>query len=83
MEKNVLKLNLTLTFSEDAEISDKDKADIIVNVIDSLAHTINSGRGIAPEDPEKGDYITEIIDVRTADGRGNGITYDCLTQKTV
>lgn len=79
MKKNSLKLTLTLVFSEDAEVTAKDKKQIIKNVIDSLAHTINSGGGIAPEDPEKGDYITEFIDVEGGNGR---IVYNCKTQKT-
>ena len=40
-----------------------------------------SGGGIAPEDPENGDYITEFIDVRTEDG--HGLTYDVANQNTL
>jgi len=81
MEKNVLKLNLTLTFTDDADITEKDRQEIISKIIDTLGHEIMSGGGIAPEDPENGDYITEFIDVRTEDG--HGLTYDVANQNTL
>lgn len=74
MEKNKLKLNLTFTFSEEAEVTQKDKEAIIDNVLTALRQQINSGMGIAPETPEKDDYITDFIDVR--DEEGHGLTWD-------
>jgi hypothetical protein len=64
---NTLKLNLEITFSEDAKVTDKDKTFIIENVITALRSQVNNGLGIAPEHK---DYITETIDVRLSNGYG-------------
>jgi hypothetical protein len=64
---NKLKLNLEITFTEDARVTDKDKEIIIENVITALRQQVNSGMGVAPEHK---DYITETVDVRLANGFG-------------
>lgn len=65
-----LKLELTLEFTQDANITQKDKEAIIDNVILALRNQVNSGMGLAPETPEieDGDYITETIEVKHEDG---------------
>ena len=68
---NTLELNLRLTFSEDANITEKDKEAIIENVLDAMRRQIDNGMGIAPED---GEYITEMVDIR--DENGHGLTFD-------
>jgi hypothetical protein len=71
MDKNQLKLNITLTFSEDAVITEKDKQEIIDNTLSALRNQVNRGLGLAPID---GDYITDIIEVK--DEKGSGILWD-------
>lgn len=71
---NTVTLTVKLTFTEDADVTTKDKEAIIENVIDAFKHQINSGMGIAPEEPENVDYITDFVDVR--DEKGMGLTYD-------
>ena len=71
---NTIKLTVEFTFTEDADVTKKDREAIIENVIDSFKNQINNGMGIAPEDPEKGDYITDIVVV--SDTQGTEVTYD-------
>jgi hypothetical protein len=64
---NTLKLNVTLTFTEDAKVTDKDKEIIIENVITALRSQVNNGLGIAPEHK---DYITDLVEVQLTNGMG-------------
>jgi len=71
---NTLKLNVEFTFTEDANVTKKDQEAIIENLLTAIRHQINSGMGIAPDEPEKSDYITDMVSIRTEDGMG--VTYD-------
>lgn len=71
---NTLKLNVEFTFTEDANVTKKDQEAIIENLLVAIRHQINSGMGIAPDEPEKSDYITDMVSIRTEDGMG--VTYD-------
>lgn len=71
MNKNQLKLNITLTFTEDAIVTEKDKQEIIDNVLSALRSQVYNGLGLAPN---RGDYITDIIEV--TDKKGSGIVWD-------
>lgn len=72
---NELTLTLKLTFTEDAEITQRDKEAIIDNVLLALRQQIKSGDGIAPSEPEKNDYITDIIEIRHEKTK-TGIVWD-------
>ena len=50
---NTLKLNVEFTFTEDANVTKKDQEAIIENLLVAIRHQINSGMGIAPDEPEK------------------------------
>ena len=65
--KNKIRLTLDLTFSEDAKITPKDKKAIMANVMEALKNQINNS-GIAPENPEKGEYITDFIEIKHSSG---------------
>lgn len=73
---NTLKLNLEITFTEDAKVTDKDKEIIIENVITALRTQCNNGMGIAPEHK---DYITDMVEVKLANGFGTtwNLKNDC------
>jgi hypothetical protein len=71
---NTIKLNVEFTFTEDANVTKKDQEAIIENLLTAIRHQINSGMGIAPDEPEKGDYITDMVSIRTEEGMG--VTYD-------
>lgn len=71
---NTIKLNVEFTFTEDANVTKKDQEAIIENLLTAIRHQINSGMGIAPDEPEKSDYITDMVSIRTEDGMG--VTYD-------
>lgn len=71
---NTVKLSVEFTFTEDANVTKKDQEAIIENLLTAIRHQINSGMGIAPDEPEKSDYITDMVDIRTQDGMG--VTYD-------
>lgn len=71
---NTVKLSVEFTFTEDANVTKKDQEAIIENLLTAIRHQINSGMGIAPDEPEKGDYITDMVDIRTQNGMG--VTYD-------
>ena len=64
---NTLELNLKITFTEDAKVTDKDKEIIIDNVITALRQQCNNGMGIAPEHK---DYITDMVEVKLKNGFG-------------
>lgn len=68
MAKNKIILTLEIEFSEDARVSNDDTLQIMGNVLTALESHINHGGGLAPEDPEHGDYITDKIKVIRADG---------------
>ena len=71
---NTIKLSVEFTFTEDANVTKKDQEAIIENLLTAIRHQINSGMGIAPDEPEKSDYITDMVSIRTEDGMG--VTYD-------
>ena len=71
---NTVKLSVEFTFTEDANVTKKDQEAIIENLLTAIRHQINSGMGIAPDEPEKSDYITDMVSIRTEDGMG--VTYD-------
>lgn len=72
--KNKVILTVELTFTEDANITPKDRVAIIDNLLTAIRQQINNGMGIAPEDPENGDYITDIVEIK--DEHGSGILWD-------
>lgn len=74
MEQNEVKLTVTLSFTEDAKVTKKDREVIIDNLLTAITNQINSGMGIAPDDPENGDYITETVTIK--DETGSGIMFD-------
>lgn len=74
MEKNEIELTVSLTFTGDANVTQKDKQIIIANVLDALKNQVNSGNGIAPDEPEHSEYTTEFIDVR--DEENIGLCFD-------
>ena len=65
--KNKVTLTIELTFSDEAEVTNKDTQEIIENTLTALRHQVNSGMGIAPEEA---DYITETINVSTENETG-------------
>jgi hypothetical protein len=73
---NTVKLTVEFTFTEDANVTKKDQEVIIENLLDAIRNQINSGMGIAPDTPEieDGDYITDMVSIRTEEGMG--VTYD-------
>jgi hypothetical protein len=71
---NELELKVKFTFTEDANVTEKDKEAIIDNLLDAIKRQINNGMGIAPEEPEQNDYITEVVAI--TDEKGLGLVFD-------
>ncbi len=71
---NELELKVKFTFTEDANVTEKDKEAIIENLLDAIKRQINNGMGIAPEEPEQNDYITEVVAI--TDEKGLGLVFD-------
>ena len=71
---NELELKVKFTFTEDANVTEKDKEAIIDNLLDAIKRQINNGMGIAPEEPEQNDYITEFVAI--TDEKGLGLVFD-------
>lgn len=78
---NTVKLTVEFTFTEDANVTKKDKEAIIENLLDAIRHQINSGMGIAPENPEKSDYITDMVEIK--DEKGKGVIYDFAERRLI
>lgn len=79
--ENEITLSIKLTFTEDANVTEKDSKEIIINLLEAVKNQINSGMGIAPIEPEHGDYITDVITIK--DDKGNEIIFDLKDNKFV
>lgn len=75
-----VKLNLTLIFSEEAYVTEKDKKIIIDNVLASLINTINTGGGIAPNEAL---YTTDYIYIEDKDDKSLNLLYNCIQERFV
>ena len=70
---NEIELKVKISFTEDAKITESDKEEIINNLLVAIRNQIHNGMGIAPEEPEHGDYITETVEVTDVETNIKGL----------